>query len=304
MNVVNRDEVNGAGVKLVWRGDGNLLVAGSDYNHLESAANTPDGGWTYAPYRRIADRWSLYLNDTLTFGPLSLSPGVRFDHTQTSGNNFSASLGATWQLTENTLLRAYSGIGHGLPVLTVTDSPAVKIWTTQVGAESSAIPYLWVKGTLFRNETWKNLDALNLDATTPERRVALGTELEIRTTPVYNTSLGAGWTFTDTTRTSDGSQVRPDTARHTLQLALRYDDKTFRGTLNGRHIYWNSPPEYNGKYGGLIWDLHLGATLLKQENSSLELFFSGHNLFNGTYYYRDIFPTTGRWFEGGVRVSF
>ncbi len=303
-NVFEKNEVNGAGAKLVWRGDNNLLVAGSDYNHLESSSNTSDGGSTYSPYRKIADRWSLYLNNTLTAGSLSISPGVRFDHTQTSGDNFSASLGATWQLAESTLLRAYTGRGHGLPVLTVIDNSAVKIWTSQIGAESSALPYLWVKGTLFRNETWNNQDPLNLDSTIPERRIALGAELEFRTIPVYNTSLGAGYTFTDTTRTGDNSQVKPDTARHTLQLALRYDDKTYRGVLNGRYVNWNSPPEYKGKYDDLIWDLHLGAILLKRESSSLELFFSGHNLFNSPYYYREIFPTTGRWFEGGVRVSF
>lgn len=307
-----KDDVNGASVKLTWRGGSNLLVAGSDYNHLEAYSDTPDGGWTYAPFRRIADRYSLYLNDTLTVGSLSLNPGVRYDHTQTNGNLFSATMGATWHVTDSTLLRAYTGLGHSLPELDATDSPLAKIWTSQFGAESSAIPYLWIKGTLFRNETWNNQDSLNRvytdsleqEYTIPERRIALGTELEVRTKPVYNTSISTGYTYTDTHRTIDGSQVTPDTARHTVQVALRYDDKTFRGWLNGRHISWNSPPEYNAKDGGFIWDMHLGATLLKRENSSLELFLSGHNLFNTPHYYRDLFPTTGRWFDGGIRVNF
>jgi len=304
-NGVDEDEVNGVSAKLIWRGDNNLLVAGSDYNHLESYSNSPDGGTTYAPYRRKADRWCLYLNDTITVGPLSFNPGVRLDHTQTAGDNFSSFLGATWQLTDSMLLRAYTGLGHGLPELSVDDTAALaKIWTTHIGAESSAVPYLWVKGSLFRNETWNVVDSLNLDSTIPERRVALGAELEVRTKPVFNTSLSAGYTFTDTIRSGDSSQVTPDTARNTLQVALRYNDKIFRGWLNGRHIFWNSPPDYNAKDGGLIWDLHLGATLLKREDTSLELFFSGHNLFNSPYYYRDYFPTTGRWFDGGLRVNF
>jgi vitamin B12 transporter len=301
---IGKDRTSGASVKLVWRGDTNLLVAGSDYNHLESSSNTSDGGWTYSPYTRSADRGSLYLNDTLTIGPVSLNPGVRLDHTQTHGDNFSATMGATWQLTDSTLLRAYTGLGNGLPELDANITPLSRIWNAQIGTESSAIPYLWVKGSLFRNEIWNIVDGLNLDSTIPERRIALGTELEIRTKPIYNTFLSSGYTFTDTTRTSDGSQVQPDTARHTLQVAVRYDDKTFRGWLNGRHISWNSPADYNAKDHGLIWDLHLGATLLKKENSSLEVFFSGHNLFDTAYYYRDIFPTTGRWFEGGMRVNF
>jgi vitamin B12 transporter len=53
-----------------------------------------------------------------------------------------------------------------------------------------------------------------------------------------------------------------------------------------------------------LWDLHLGATLLKRENSSLEIFFSGHNLFNGSHFQDEVKPNTGRWFEGGMRVRF
>jgi len=288
-----KEQTSGASAKLIWRGDTNLLVAGSDYNHQEEYNNSSDGS-TVSPFTRRVDRWGVYLNDTVTLGPVSVTPGVRFDHTQTAGDQFSPSIGATWQLTDTTLLRAYTARGYGLPVLGLTDSPSVKIWTSQVGVESSAVPYVWVKGTLFRNQTWGD---------TVEQHMALGTELEIRTIPVWNTSLGGGYTFTDTTRTSDGSEVN-NFARHTVQVALRYNDRTYRGVLSGRHIFWNSDPSENGHYGGLIWDLHLGATLLKRENSSLEVFFSGHNLFNGAQYYIDQIPTPGRWFEGGVRVRF
>lgn len=288
-----KEQVTGASAKLVWRGNNNLLVAGSDYNHLEQYNNSSDGN-TVSPFTRTVDRWGAYLNDTITMGPVSVTPGIRFDHTQTAGDQFSPSLGATWQLTDSTLLRAYTARGYGLPVLGLTNTPSVKIWTTQVGAESSAVPYLWLKATLFRNMTWGD---------TVEQRMALGTEFEARTTPVWNTSLGAGYTFTNTTRTSDGSQVN-DYVRHTVQLALRYNDKTYRGVLTGRHIFFNSAPSGNGHYGGLLWDLHLGATLIKRENSSLEIFFSGHNLFNAAQYYRDQIPNVGRWFEGGMKVRF
>ncbi len=120
---------------------------------------------------------------------------------------------------------------------------------------------------------------------------------------MWHTSLGASYTFTDTTRTSAGSEVN-DLARHTVQLALRYDDKTYRGVLTGRYIFWNSQPSENGSYGGLIWDLHLGATLYRHEDNSLEVFFSAHNLFNGAQYSDDQIPSTPRWFEGGMKVRF
>ena len=246
-------------------------------------------------YSRKADRWGVYLNDSLALGPISISPGIRFDHTQTNGDQVSSSLGVTWQVTDSTLLRAYTGRGYSVPLLNGNDAALKKIWTTQLGAESTAIPYLWVKGTLFRNMTWG--DGI-------EQNLAMGSELEVRTVPVFNTSLGCGWTYTGTTRTSDGTPVRPDRPTQTVKLALRYDDSTFRGTLTGKHTNWNPPADFNGRYGGLIWDLHLGAKLYKKENNELELFFSGHNLFNGNSYYRDLVPNVGRWFEGGMRVKF
>ena len=282
-----REQVSGGSAKLVWHKDNNLLAIGSDYKHQEAKY--------IDVYSRKVDRWGVYLNDTLALGPVSITPGVRLDHTQTSGDQVSSSLGITWQVTDKTLLRAYTGRGYNVPILIGTDGPSIKIWTNQIGAESTAIPYLWVKGTLFRNITW---------GSGVEQHLAMGSELEVRTVPVFNTSLGAGWTYTETTRTSDGSEVRPDRPVQTLKLALRYDDHTYRGVLTGKHIYWNSMPDQNGRYGGLIWDLHLGATILKRENNSLELFFSGHNLFNGTQHNNELIPNTGRWFEGGMRVRF
>ncbi len=284
----------GTSAKLIWRNENNILVVGSDYNHIEEYNNSSDGS-TFSPFSQRVDRWGIYLNDTVTLGPVAVTPGARLDHTQTAGDQFSLALGATWQLTDSTLLRAYTARGYGLPFLNATDNmPSIKIWTTQVGMESKAVPYLWLKGTLFRNQTWN--DSVG-------QQIALGTEFEVRTTPVYHTSLAAGYTFTDTTRTSDGSEVN-DYARHTVQLALRYNDKTYRGVLTGRHIFWNSDPSENGHYGGLIWDLHLGATLYRHEDNSLEVFFSGHNLFNGAQYSFDQIPNTPRWFEGGMRVRF
>lgn len=296
--IKTREKVSGAGLKLVWRGDSNLMVAGADYEHAEMK-NT-DALTQVDQLNRTVDRWGLFLNDTLTLGPVAVIPGARFDRTMSGGDLFSPSLGATLQLDDKTVLRGFTARGYSLPSLT-RDRPTEKVWTSQIGVESSAIPHLWLKGTLFRNETWNVLVVRPENHT--ERRIALGIELEARTTPVFNTSLGAGWTYTDTYRTNDRTSVL-GAPRHTLQLALRYDDQTYRGTLTGRQIYWHSDPSFNGKYYGLVWDLHLGVMLLKKEQSSLELFFSGHNLFNGNQFQDELLPSTGRWFDGGMRVRF
>lgn len=275
----------GVTTSLIWRGDQHLLVVGSDYRHLETRDSST----------RQADRWGLFLNDTITMGSFSITPGLRFDRPQTAPDQFSASLGGTWQVSDNTLVRAYLARGYGMPVLLPQYDPRpTKIFTTQVGVENTSLPYLWLKATLFRNMTW---------GADTEQRLAQGTELELKTKPVFNTSVGAGWTYTDTHRTSDGTPVHDDKPTQTLKLALTYTDAMFRGTLTGRHIFWNNASDDNEK-NALIWDLHLGATLFQKENTALELFVSGRNLFNSRYYNRDVFPNVGRWFEGGMRVKF
>lgn len=283
--VLSTESTLGVTTSLIWRGDQHLLVVGSDYRHLETREGST----------RQADRWGLFLNDTITMGNFSITPGLRFDRPHTAPDQFSASLGGTWQISDNTLVRGYVAKGYGMPVLLPQYDPRpTKIFTTQVGVENTSIPYLWLKATLFRNMTW---------GADTEQRLAQGTELEVKTKPVFNTSVGAGWTYTDTHRTSDGSPVHDDKPSQTLKLALTYSDAVFRGTLTGRHIFWNNPSDYNEK-NALIWDLHLGATLYNKENTALELFVSGRNLFNSGYYNRDVFPNVGRWFEGGMRVKF
>jgi vitamin B12 transporter len=296
-----RERVGGAKARLIWRGERQLLVAGFEYEHetfgVYDLLNNSDIS------NHKTDRFGFYLNDTITIGPLSLIPGARFDKTS-NDSQFSPSLGATLRLGDNNLLRAYAGRGYSIAVQNNTDQRTEKVWTVQVGAESTSIPYLWLKGTLFRNEIWdvEYTDPLTYEES-KERFISLGAEIEARTVPVFNTSLGAGYTFTDTSLAGSGDHVYA-APRHTVQLSLRYDDQTFRGQLTGRHLFWNAVPTYNGSYGGMIWDLHLGATLFRRENNSLEVFFSGRNLFDCDQYPDETQPNTGRWFEGGVRVRF
>ncbi|KAA0895424.1 TonB-dependent receptor plug domain-containing protein [Oryzomonas rubra] len=292
-----RDRVYGADVKLTWREENNLLVLGGVYEQTE--ANLVYG--SDATFVKIK-HFGLYLNDTLNIGAISIIPGARFDNTSGRTDTFSPSLGVVWRLTDETLLRGYTGLGYSLRDIANTNIE--RIWTSQIGMESQAVPYLWLKGTLFRNQKW-DIQTYNFDTQTyyPEKQIALGAELEARTVPVWNTSLATGYTFTDTTRSIDGSQVY-GLPRHTVQASVHYDDKTFRGVLTGRHIWWNQDPSYLARYYGLVWDLHLGATVLKREKTTLEVFFSGHNLFNGAQFSDSYTPNPSRWFEGGMRVRF
>lgn len=161
----SREQNSGGSAKLVWRGNDNLLVAGGDYEHVEITSD-----YAYVPVdtlNRIVDRWGVYLNDTATFGPVAVTAGARFDRTGSSGDQFSPSLGVVWQITDATLLRGYTARGYSLPSLTF-NRPSEKVWTPQIGVESSALPYIWLKGTFFRNDIWDT----GVDPT--ERHIALG----------------------------------------------------------------------------------------------------------------------------------
>lgn len=290
------------GAKLLWRTSRNLLAVGIEYDHVWMRST--DSVVHVDTLNRKTDRWGFYLNDTLTVGNFSFSPGVRLDLTGTSGDQLSPSFGITWQLTDTTLLRAYTARGYSLPAF-LLDRTSEKVWTSQIGFESTTIPYLWLKGTLFRNDTW---DIVSYDSFSNsfnhERHLKQGFEVEAKTSALFNASLSAGYDYIDARNTST-HQIVQDIPRHTLQLGVQYDDRQYlKGVLNGRHIWWNAADYHNGSYQGLIWDLHLTATPFGRKQHAPELFFSIRNIFNGSQYLDEFFKNAGRWVEGGMRISF
>lgn len=298
----NEERVTGGGAKLLWRQSDNLMVAGIDYQHDQ--LHNSDTLVNVDLLNRKADRWGFYLNDTYSIGAVSLSTGARYDLTDTSGNQFSPSFGVTWQLTDSTLLRGYTAKGFSLPAFTL-DREREQVWTSQVGLETSYIPYLWLKGTLFRNDT---RDITTYDSQTgifgSERQIKQGFEVELRTAEALNSSLRSGYCYVDARRSADDSVVL-DVPSHTVHLGVQYDDhKRFKGLLTGRYIFWNAEPFRNGSYQGMLWDLHLNATPFSGDFKRMELFFSLRNIFNGSQYLDEAYRNNGRWAEGGVRFRF
>lgn len=293
---------SGLGAKLLWRTDSNILALGMEYDHVWLRAN--DTLVNVTMLERTADRWGFYLNDTLTWGAFSFSPGIRLDLTASSGNQLSPSFGITWQLTPTNLLRAYTAKGYSLPSF-LLEGKSEKVWTSQIGLESTTVPYLWLKSTLFRNDTW---DVTTYDSATStyksERQLKYGLEFEAKTNPVFDTALSLGYSFVDA-RDAATHEIIKDIPRHTVHLGLQYDDHQYlKAVLNGRHIWWNAAEYHNGSYGAMIWDLHLTATPWGRKLYAPELFLSIRNIFNGSQYLDEAFKNTGRWVEGGLRVAF
>ena len=282
-----------ATAKLRWDTSTASLLLGSDLEHhdlLDADGNS-----------RKLDRWAAYLNGSWTHGRFTLLPGVRFDYTDFGTNPVSVTLGSTWQLNEKSVIRGYAAQGYGLPTI-YTSRQLQRIRTVQLGAETSSIPYLWLKGTLFYNYIW-DIDS----GDTPggkQKEVRQGGEVEVRTTPLLGVSFGAGYTYSDN-RDKDTHKPVLLSPEQSLKASLDYKSSFgLSGILSANYVWWNGAPGFGGHYSPVIWDLTLTQKIPATDNQSVEVFFNGHNLFNGSQYTSSLYKNTPRWIEGGVRFKF
>lgn len=314
---IHTDESNfGAGTKLVWTPRGHEVVLGADFDsgHLESTS-IKDG-------KQRLEKWAIFLNDTVTLGDFSLTPGLRYDHTSTNGDFWSPSMGVTFAPWETTVLRAYAARGFSIPSLFTTfgdssysvSNPNLKmesVWSYSLGMETTLLRYAWLKTTFFRHDISDLVGGLQLSDgrltyVNQGKQRRQGVEVEMKSMPVYNTSLSFGYVFVDATDRETGETV-PGVARNTFDVGLEYNDrKSLRATLKGHYIQWHGEPADNGSYTAMIWDLNLNKKLFESTDNRrvVETFFSAHNLFNGAQYPAYPFRNPRRWFEGGIRFYF
>ena len=298
----SKESASGASLMVSWLDDLQRIVAGVDYDYVKAHVSQPL--LLADRLNNSADRFGVYLNDTFTFGAFAVTPSGRFDHTGSGGDLFSPSFGITYALSENSVLRGYTARGYSLTSLNRSDSTE-KVWTSQMGFESGEIHYLWLKGTLFRNETW-NIDAQNPDGSASivkQRELKQGYEVEARTLPFLAASLSLGYTFVDARHGGSGTMIN-GVARHAINFGIKYEDSRYlRALLTGRYIDWNTTRDESGTYNGVVWDLFLGKKIAYSENGSIELFLSVRNLFNVDQYL-SVYKNAGRWGEVGVRWAF
>lgn len=306
MNLKSDQRSLGAKAELTWSKARNSLTAGAAYRNLHYHDHLSWDGAPDIEDSREIDRASGYLNGALEIGRLTLLPGVRFDHTGSNGDKTSYALGATYKLTDKTILRAYGGDGYGLPMLKNSSNDLQQIWTVQTGVESSEIPYFWLKANLFYN---KMSDVETIDFTTSglfrRDEVRQGYDVEVKTVPFYHLSAGVGYTWVDSYVPHKDDQIIYDAPTNSLKLTLDYNNHASGSSalLQGNYVWWNDKSN-GGYYKPIIWDLFLNQKLCPSSETSPELFFSGHNLFNGSQYNIDLYKNPQRWIEGGVRFSF
>jgi vitamin B12 transporter len=184
-----------------------------------------------------------------------------------------------------------------------------KVWSYSLGLETTFLRYALLKATLFQHDISDLVGGEQL----PDGRFTFvnhgkqrrqGVEVEVKSMPVFNTSLIFGYAFVDA-KDRESGDVIPLVARNTYDVGIQYDDrKSICATLKGHYIQWHGEPADNGRYTAMIWDLYLTKKMYTSDNLILEAFFSAHNLFNGAQYPAYPFRNPRRWFEGGVRFYF
>ena len=321
------NERNYFGAKLLWREKAHTAVIGFDYSN-DTAKQKTQNGLTFhfqetSPGRTDRfqlDKWALYLNDTILIGKWSITPGIRIDHNTLDDTFVSPSLGLTYRLCQETLLRAAASrgfthipgaqsTGGGLFLSENPDLEPERVWSFQVGMESMALTYFRLKATAYQHQI-KNALRQEISGNTPTSyqteytnegsETRQGVEIELETVPLYGITIQAGATYIH----NKPATVYGQTDLYSCDIIFRYENRdTFWAEMAGHYDGWDL-----GKMWQLdndfLWDLNLVQTIKASDRIPLELFFTIHNLFNGSQYFEKAYANPKRWIEVGLRISF
>lgn len=318
------EQTIGGNVQATWNSGIQTLTVGG-----EVSRGTMDETNSYGPLSLAVspsvDQWGIFANDTIIFGTLAVTPGLRFDHDSISGDFVSPSLGISWELGEHTVARASAARGFTSPPLGYTKgqglsflpNPALKAeygWSYQVGLESGLVDLVNLKGTFFRHDTSKALSFESIPGDPNNNSSAYnrgdvtrqGYELDAETVPFHNLSLKLGHAYAHTKgETKQTSYADSSFDTYSWLIGAKYDDRrSFSALLSGSYIWWDFVGDPSPHYDTFIWDLTATKKFHLSEKTDLDAFLTVHNIFSGSHYTQAIFPNPGRWVEGGLRFRF
>lgn len=302
---------------LAWRSGGHAVVAGTDLMNGRFKADSFPG--------KVFEqrKYAFFINDTLTINKLSITPGLRYDNVNLGGEMLSPSLGMTYLATKDLLFRAVVSRGfHDSIIVNFIDSPESgyvanknlkpeKVWSYQAGAEANIADLLRAKLTLF----YHDIDDIVLDKDLGEGMFTsengggartTGGEFDISTKKYKGLVLKTGFHY-ERVKLLDFSDVRLREVSkvYGANAMLTYnEDKGLRAMLKTHYLWWNMTPFWEGKYNGVVVDFNIIKDIIKKKDSSVDIFFTAHNIFNGPSYADILFKNPNRWIEAGVRYKF
>jgi vitamin B12 transporter len=303
------DDTYGASIKLTYKYKKHNIVVGSDYDN-----DTAE----YTSNEKRLRKFAVFANDTIILDRFSVIPGIRYDDVNITGGFVSPSLGITYKISDNTILRVFVARGFSIPILSAaitnenfsyignSDLDVEKVWSYQLGVETSALKYLWLKISAFRHDISDVIvdkiiseEPLLWTKINKDDQRRQGIEIEIKTVPFYNTTFSAGTTFIEIS----GSSTDLTMPKYTYDLGLEYNDKkSLRAVLKGHYIWWINT--FDGDYNSFVFDLNVIKSIYKKEDHTLEAFLTAHNIFNSSQYAIGDYKNPKRWIEGGLRYKF
>ncbi len=313
--------------QLVWRYGLHSAVLGLDYHCgklNQKLISGPELQGHGAPEELNTDpdmsEWAVYTNGTFVFGNWAISPGIRFNYNDISGSFVSPAIGATYRLNVDTVLRASISRGFSEPALSSVsggflftdpnpDLEAEKVWSYQIGLETSAVKYIRLKSTLFFHDLRDEQTRIPMGAGPPVDNYLVvnrgnirrkGIEFGIESLPRHHISMAANMAYTNVDDRDSGVIRNLVTGN----VKIKYDNPTYaRVILQGHLTNWDHP-QYPSDSKTFIWDFSISKEVPVLNKRKVLLFFKGHNIFNGKQpaENRDINPR--QWVELGLEVNF
>lgn len=247
----------------------------------------------------IAEYMSFGLMPTNNF---TFTLSFRHDWYSNLDSTYSTNAGVIFKLDDKTILRATYGNGYSLPTTSSGSNSFEKLWRVQTGVETNHIPGVWLKTNAFYDQTSNIKLQLKFFDQSPETTKDLtrrGFEVEAKTIPVLNTSLGLGYTYTHIFNTDNDSDI-PGLPRHHLLLNTHYKAHGTDALLVARYINWNNKSAKDS----LIWDLLITQKIQSWDTGNISLQFGVRNIFGGEQSSTPTFPNPPLRVNGGIQVTF
>lgn len=291
------------------------IVLGADFEHGKLKSNA------IVDKKQEREEKAVFINDTIIINKVSFIPGIRYDHISIHDKFLSPSLGISYRASEKTVLRGYMAKGFNtIPLSYIyiddpdhfvvnTDLKVEKVFSVQAGIESTSLKYIWLKSSFFKHNIKDALDHApwpedpsKITAVNQKKQRRQGFEIEIKTAPLFNTSLLAGFVLIDVKNMDTGERL-PDVPRHTYDIGIQHvNKKSFQASLKGHYVRWDYPT--GAQKTNFIWDLYLMKKIHQSGHKALKLFLSGHNIFDGQQYLWEEYKNPGRWIEAGLRCNY
>ncbi|MDG4476775.1 TonB-dependent receptor [Desulfobacterales bacterium RS19-109] len=299
---------------LNWAGENVTANLGAETSRSEIDSKTTLGV-LLGPSTTINDplkeeRRGVYANATYVLGKFSITPGLRYDYHSNSNEITSPSLGATYQVADDTLLRASVARGFSAPYLVMAkDYPGLKpeiITAYQAGIETYRIPFLTSKLTAFYfniDDAWQTTSSPNTNEGKVRRH---GIDLDLRTQEFHGLSLRSNFTYSTEDSMGDGSTNIEGDETYTANLIFGYRHKPsgIRAELAGNYIWYNANMQMDTHDSDdILWDAILSKDFSLPACRG-DLFLKAHNIFNGNQMWDVDYPNPDRWVEVGAMFKF